>query len=122
MRYSINKSVVNYWPNRLNHIPPNPHAKGAFHHFEQKVSGIKARLNAPKFKEYFNQAQLFVNSLARKVLLIIYLNVAHEYDHLVNAFSFELSHCDDEIVTHNMIKRLNDIDFNLAKVLFSSES
>jgi catalase len=105
MRYAINKSEVNYWPNRFNHIPPNPEAKGALINFEQKVAGIKQRLNAPKFKEYYNQAQLFLNSLA-----------PHEYEHLVGALTFELSKCDDEIVTHNMIKRLNDIDFELAKV------
>jgi catalase len=65
MRYAISKSPVNYWPNRLNHIPPTPEAKGAFINFEQKVAGIKQRLNAPKFKEYYNQATLFLNSLAR---------------------------------------------------------
>ena len=84
---------------------PVAEAKGAFINFEQKVAGIKQRLNAPKFKEYFNQAQLFLNSLA-----------PHEYDHLVGPFTFELSKCDDEIVTTNMIKRLNDIDFEFAKV------
>jgi hypothetical protein len=36
---------------------------------------------------------------------------------MVAAISFELSKCDDEIVVNNMIKRLNDIDFDLAKVL-----
>src|SRR5271163_4899417 len=107
MRYSINKSPVNYWPNRLNHIPP-AEEKGdlsaAYVAYEQKVAGIKKRLNGPKFQEYFNQAQLFVNSLA-----------PHEFEHLVGALTFELSHCDDEIVVTNTIKRLNDIDFTLAK-------
>ena len=68
MRYTINKSEVNYWPNRFNHIPPAEEKKdmtGAYFNFEQKVEGIKKRLNGPKFKEHFNQAQLFLNSLAR---------------------------------------------------------
>jgi catalase len=68
MRYAINKSEVNYWPNRLNHIPPAGESNdpsGVYFNFEQKVEGIKKRLNAPKFQEYFNQAQLFLNSLAR---------------------------------------------------------
>jgi len=108
MRYTINKSVVNYWPNRLNHIPPAEEKgdlTGAYVTYEQKVAGIKKKLNGPKFKEYFNQAQLFVNSLA-----------PHELEHLIEAFTFELSHCDDEHVAKNTIKRLNDIDFNIAKV------
>jgi catalase len=36
---------------------------------------------------------------------------------LVGAITFELSKCDDEIVTHKMIERLNDIDFNFAKTV-----
>lgn len=118
MRYPITKGPVNYWPNRLNYVPPaeeNGDTTGAFINFEEKVAGIKKRLNAPKFKEYYNQAQLFVNSLARMSLLGL-TDVAHEYEHLVSALTFELSKCDDEIVVNNMIKRLNDIDFNLAKV------
>ena len=118
MRYTINRSVVNYWPNRLGNIPPaeeKSDSTGAFISFEQEVAGIKKRLNAPKFKEYYNQAQLFINSLARALPFYI-PNVAHEYDHLVSAFTFELSKCDDEVVVVNSIKRLNDIDFDLAKV------
>ena len=122
MRYSITKSVVNYWPNRFGNVPPadetsNPDS--GFIHFEQKVAGIKKRLNAPKFQEYYNQAQLFVNSLARMFFVLTCANVAHEYDHMVAAITFELSHCDDETVVKNAIKRFNEIDFNLAKVFLS---
>jgi catalase len=68
MRYTINTSVVNYWPNRFGNIPPSDDVNdstGAQISFEQKVVGIKKRLNAPKFKEHYNQAQLFINSLSR---------------------------------------------------------
>jgi len=71
MRYSITKSVVNYWPNRFGNVPPADETSdpySGFINFEQKVSGIKKRLNAPKFKEYYNQAELFINSLARTFL------------------------------------------------------
>ena len=44
-------------------------------------------------------------------------HLAHEYEHMVSAFSFELSKCNDHIVMGNMIKRLNNIDFNLAKMV-----
>jgi len=76
MRYTINKSVVNYWPNRFGNIPPADETTGAtgtYVSYEQKVAGIKKRLNAPKFKEYYNQAQLFLNSLARISLLDVLL-------------------------------------------------
>jgi len=42
-------------------------------------------------------------------------DVAPEFDHMVAAFSFELSQCDDEIVVTNAIKRLTDIHLDLAK-------
>ena len=39
---------------------------------------------------------------------------------MVAAITFELSKCDDETVVRNAIKKLNEIDFNLAKVYLLS--
>jgi len=72
----------------------------------EKVIGIKQRANGPKFKEHYNQAQLFFNSLA-----------PHEKEHLINAFCFELSHCDDERVYKRYTDLLNNIDFDLATTI-----
>jgi catalase len=77
MRYAINQFVVIYWPIRFRDVPPN--RDHAVFNFEEKVAGIKARLNAAKFKEYFNQAQTFVNSLTQP-----------EWQHLVSALAFKL--------------------------------
>ncbi|KAF5392730.1 hypothetical protein D9757_000999 [Collybiopsis confluens] len=98
----IHKSPVNYWPNRKGAGPPVPVEKGGYQ--EQKLAGIKQRIRTPKFQEHFNQAQLFVNSLA-----------PHERAHMIAAFSFELSHCDDPVVYETYTKLLNNIDFDLAK-------
>ena len=65
---------------------------------------MKQRLRGKKFSEHFNQATLFVNSLT-----------PYERAHLVNAISFELSHCDDPVVYKTYTKLLNNIDFKLAK-------
>jgi catalase len=75
-----------------------------FSSYPEKVSGMKQRLRGTKFSEHFNQATLFVNSLAR-----------HERKHLANAIAFELSHCDDPVVYNTYTKLLNNINFNLAK-------
>lgn len=72
--------------------------------YPEKVSGMKQRLRGAKFNEHFNQAQLFYNSLT-----------PIEKQHLVNAISFELSHCDDPIVFESYTKILNNVDFELAK-------
>ena len=106
MNHNIHKGSVNYWPNRFENTPP---AKGAgendaYREFPQSIVGIKERLNAPKFKEHFNHAQLFYNSLA-----------PHEKMHIQSALAFELDHCDDPIVYKRMSQRLTDIDLALAQ-------
>ena len=94
LQQTINKGTVNYWPNRFEAIPPYPAAEG-LQTYPEKIAGIKARLKNPKFKEYYNQAQLFRNSLA-----------PHEKAHQLNAFGFELDHCNDPIVYERMTQRL----------------
>lgn len=104
MRHRISKGTVNYWPNRLQTAPPHPVSQGSYLDVAQKLAGIKARTEGAKFKEYYNQAQLFYNSLA-----------PHEKLHFENALGFELDHCDDPLVYERMVQRLGDIDFELAK-------
>lgn len=97
---------VNYWPNRFNSIPPTDESKGGYHEYAQKVQGMKLRTRAPKFQEHYNQTELFYNSLSTV-----------EKKHLINAFSFELSHCDDPLVFQNAIPQVNEVDHGLAKVI-----
>ncbi|KAI0815335.1 catalase [Irpex lacteus] len=104
MRHRIHQGTVNYWPNRKEHFKPVPHSEGGLFEHPQKVEGIKQRVRGKKFQEHYNQAQLFYNSLAD-----------YEKAHLVDAISFELSHCDDPVVFEGYTKLLNNIDFDLAK-------
>ena len=100
----ITKGVTNYWPNRFNAVPPTNADKGGYHEYAQKLHGMKLRTRAPKFQEHFNQTELFYNSLSTV-----------EKKHLINAISFELSHCNDPLVYKNAIPQLNEIDHELAK-------
>lgn len=104
MRHTITRGTVNYWPNRLSAVPPATAAEGAYIDYPQKIAGIKARMRSKKFKEHFNQAQLFYNSLSPPEKL-----------HVINALSFELDHCDDPIVYKRMCDRLAEIDLELAQ-------
>ena len=72
--------------------------------YAQKIAGMKGRMRGAKFQEHFSHAQLFYNSLTD-----------YEKKHLIDAISFELSHCDDPVVYETYTKVLNNIDFNLAK-------
>ncbi|KDQ54788.1 hypothetical protein JAAARDRAFT_159963 [Jaapia argillacea MUCL 33604] len=104
MRHRITKGEINYWPNRKGTHPPVPPDQGGYHEFAQKVAGIKQRVRSVKFQEHYNQAQMFYNSLA-----------PHEKKHLVEAISFELSHCEDPVVYESYTKILANIDFDFAK-------
>ena len=71
--------------------------------YPSKVEGIRERVRGKKFQEHYDQPQLFFNSL-----------VPYEKKHLVDAFSFELDHCDDPVVYETYTRLLNCIDFELA--------
>ncbi|KAF5331157.1 hypothetical protein D9619_006054 [Psilocybe cf. subviscida] len=103
MNHRITKGL-NYWPNRDNAAHPVPPAEGGYHEYAQKVSAIKQRVRSAKFQEHYNQAQLFLNSLSPV-----------ERKHLVSAFCFELSHCDDERIAKTYSHILQNIDVDLAR-------
>ncbi|KZV72231.1 catalase-domain-containing protein [Peniophora sp. CONT] len=106
MNHNINKGQVNYWPNRFGAGPPVPPDHGGYLEFAQKVEGIKQRVRGAKFKEHYNQAELFVNSLTD-----------YERQHMINAFAFELDHCDDPLVYESYTKVLSQVNLELAKTV-----
>ena len=106
LRHTITKGTVNYWPNRFSAVPPAKPEEGGYVDYAAKVEGIKQRTRSKKFREHFNQAQLFYNSLA-----------PHEKAHAISAYSFELDHCDDPVVYERMAERLTHIDLSLAQAV-----
>jgi catalase len=104
MRHTITKGKANYWPNRFEAAPPAKESEGAYIDFPAKVAGIKARTQSKKFREHKNQAELFYNSLSEP-----------EKMHAMNAFAFELDHCDDPLVYNRMCERICEIDLELAQ-------
>lgn len=106
MRHTITRGTVNYWPNRFQACPAASHQEGGYLEYAEKIAGIKARARSDKFKEHFNQAQLFWNSMTPV-----------EKKHIANALSFELDHCEDPVVYGRMVQRLADIDIGLAQTV-----
>lgn len=106
LRHTIIKGQVNYWPNRFQANPPAKPQEGGYEEYAEKVAGMKARLRSKKFREHFNQAQLFYNSLSEP-----------EKMHVQAALGFELDHCDDPVVYDRMAERLADIDLGLAQAV-----
>ena len=103
-RHRITKGKVNYWPNRFDAASPRKPSEGGFVSYPDKIAGIKARTLSKKFKEHYNQAQLFYNSLSDI-----------EKKHVTSAFAFELDHCDEPIVYERLASRLTEIDIGLAQ-------
>ena len=106
MRHRITKGTVNYWPNRFEANPPANASQGGFTSYPEKQQGVKARALSAKFKEHYNQAQTFYNSLSEI-----------ERMHLAKAFSFELDHCDDPIVYKRMSERIAAVSLELAQTV-----
>jgi catalase len=104
MRHTAVKSTVNYWPNRFEHVRPATTEEGGYIEHPSVVDGIKARVRSTKFREHYNQAQLFYNSLSDI-----------EKKHILAALSFELDHCDDPRVYERVVQRLADIDTALSQ-------
>jgi catalase len=105
-RHTITKGTVNYWPNRFDAVPPAKPEEGGYVDYPEKVEGMKVRMQSKKFREHFDQAQLFYNSLSEI-----------EQKHIAAALSFELDHCDDPVVYETMCQRLTDIDLKLAQTV-----
>lgn len=102
----VHQGKINYWPNRHSAIPPATVQEGGYVDYPEKVTGIKQRLKSKKFREHFNQAQLFYNSQSPA-----------EKAHITSALAFELDHCDDPVVYNRMSERLCDIDLGLAQAV-----
>ncbi|KAF8909146.1 catalase-like domain-containing protein [Mucidula mucida] len=110
-QHRIIKSNVNYWPNRESFAPPVPPSNGGYAEYPEKVTGLKQRVRGKKFQEHFKHAQLFFNSLTD-----------YEKQHLMNAISFELDHCDDPRVVNTYAKVIEQIDYELASTVMSHTS
>nr|POE59332.1 catalase-1 [Quercus suber] len=106
MRHTITKGTVNYWPNRFSAVPPAQPQEGGYIDYPEKIVGMKMRLQSTKFREHYNQAQLFYNSMSPP-----------EKAHITAALGFELDHCTDPIVYERMSQRLADIDLELAQAV-----
>lgn len=104
LRHTITKGTVNYWPNRFESAPPAKPEEGGYVDYPQKVAGMKSRLRSKKFREHYNQAELFYNSMSPP-----------EKAHITAALGFELDHCEDPIVYERMSARLADINLELAQ-------
>ncbi|MFV0184009.1 catalase [Empedobacter falsenii] len=106
-RIDILKGGVSYFPNsKASGCPYHAMLKGeeGFQSHEQKVEGKKVRARSDSFADHFSQATLFFNSQSKP-----------EKQHIIDAFSFELSKVSDPKIRERQVAILYQIDKTLAQ-------
>lgn len=105
MRQQINKGKTAYNPNSLDGGCPFQAtvADGGFTSYAEKIDARKVRARSQSFHDHFSQARLFFMSQSKA-----------EKNHIVDALSFELGHCDTEAVRIRIVGLLTQIDGDLA--------
>ena len=106
MRQTKDKGRVAYNPNSIGGGCPFQAmmSEGGFHTYEERVDARKVRARSDSFRDHFTQAALFYNSQS-----------AFEKEHIINAFSFELSKVEIHEIRERMVANLSQVDANLAQ-------
>lgn len=105
-RMDIPKGDVSYFPNsKANGCPYHAMLRGekGYKSHEQKVEAPKVRQRSDSFADHFSQARLFFNSQTKP-----------EQQHIINAFSFELSKVNDPKIRERVIANLYQASEELA--------
>lgn len=107
-RMDIDTNPANYEPNSINdnwprETPPAPE-HGGFESYQERVDGQKIRERSPSFGEYYAQPRLFWQS-----------QLPFEQQHIISAFSFELSKVARAYIRERVVAQLAFIDTRLAQ-------
>ncbi|WP_344291673.1 catalase [Actinopolymorpha rutila] len=103
-QHQIYRTQSSYAPNTVGGGCPAVGGDGeVFRHYQERVDGHKIRKRSESFKEYYNQATLFWNSMS-----------APEKEHIVAAFQFELAKVERKYIRERVVEHLNRIDHELA--------
>ncbi|AEN64471.1 Catalase related subgroup domain-containing protein [Enterobacter soli] len=106
-RQDIDTNPANYEPNSINdnwprETPPGPQ-RGGFESYPERVEGTKIRERSPSFGEYYAHPRLFWKS-----------QTPIEQQHIIAAFSFELSKVVRTYIRERVVDQLAHIDVQLA--------
>lgn len=108
-RTVIDKGRASYEPNSIDGGWPKetpPAAQdGGFETYPERIDAAKIRQRSESFGDHFSQARLFFNSMS-----------AHEKEHIIAAYSFELGKVEREFIRAREVNEiLANIDLELAK-------
>ncbi|MGE8360308.1 catalase HPII [Pseudomonas sp.] len=108
-RQQINRGRASYEPNSIDgnwprETPPGPR-QGGFSSYPEPMLGNKVRVRSASFADHFSQATLFWRSMSPP-----------EQEHIIAAYSFELSKVDRAFIRERQVK---EILLNIDPVLAS---
>ena len=105
-QHMINKGPVSYMKSTIDDQSPfyESAENGGFEHYQEKIDGEKIKARDDSFRDHFSQAIAFYNSLSKV-----------EQEHIINAFSFELSKVKREEIRQNAVDMFANVDEDMAK-------
>ena len=97
---------VNYEPNSWSGdgAGPREDPAGGFRSFDEPIEGTKARVRSERFADHYSQARQFYVS-----------QTPVEQTHIVDAFVFELSKCEQPGIRARMVANLRNVDDDFAR-------
>lgn len=107
-RTTIDKGRTSYEPNSIDggwpkETPSGPQ-DGGFESYPERIDACKIRQRSQSFGDHFSQARLFYRSMS-----------AHEQEHIIAAYSFELGKVEREFIRARQVNEiLANIDLELA--------
>ena len=104
MQMGAQKGRVAYSPSSLEADTPRSDPKNGFGSFPETIDGDKLRIRSESFADHFSQALQFFNSQTKI-----------EQDHIIAAFTFELSKVETKAVRERMVGQLANVDLTIAQ-------
>jgi catalase len=106
-RMTVNRGQASYEPNSIDggwpkETPPAAMG-GGFETYPERVEAVKIRQRSESFADHYSQATLFWNSMTKP-----------EKDHIVGAYSFELSKVERKFIRERQLGILANIDSELC--------
>jgi catalase len=103
MQVGLQEGRVSYSPNSLANNGPRPDPRRGYSSFPAREEGDTLRVRPPSFADHFSQARQFFYSLTEP-----------EQNHIVSAFTFELSKVETKAVRSRMLSQLANVDPKIA--------
>jgi catalase len=104
-QHMIPKGPVSYMKSSIDDQSPYyaDASQGGYEHYQEKIDARKVQTRADSFRDHFSQATMFYKSLSKV-----------EQQHIINAFSFELSKVKRPEIRQNVVDMFANVDKDMA--------